>query len=103
MTDKAAGPNFRTVTLDEPIMQGETSISTLQLRRPGSGELRGLSLVRLGQMEVDEIRKLLPRIAMPTITEVDVDKIDPADMMEIAGELGDFLLSKRRRADFQTS
>ena len=92
-------PGIRTVELDEPIKQGDTVIGILQLRKPGAGELRGLSLARLGQLDVDEIRKLLPRITMPTLTVADVDKLCSADLFEIAGEMADFLLTKRRRTE----
>lgn len=91
------------IPLDVPIVRGETSLDSLQLRRPQSGELRGLSLVRLGQMEVEEVRKLLPRITMPPLTAEEVDRMDPADLMECAVEVGDFFLSKRRRADSPTT
>lgn len=97
------GPVFREVPLEEPLKRGETTIDKLQLRRPNSGELRGLSLVQLAQMNVDEVRKLLPRITIPTITVMEVDKLDPADLMEIAGEIGDFLLSKQRKAALPTT
>jgi len=86
------------VPLEVPIMRGETRLDSITMRRPDSGALRGLSLVQLGQMNVDEIRKLLPRITLEGLIVEEVDRIDPADMMEIAGELGDFLLPKRHRA-----
>lgn len=102
--ESAAGEKkLASVTLDYPIQRGETKIETVQLRRPNSGELRGLSLVRLGQMDVDEIRKLLPRITIPTLLAEEVDRLDPADLMELAGEVGDFLLSKERKAALPTT
>ena len=61
-------PLFRTVTLDSPIQRGETTIDKLQLRKPRSGELRGLSLVDLGQLKVDALTKVLPRITVPPLT-----------------------------------
>jgi len=39
-----------TVTLDEPIQRGEQRIESLLLRKPTAGELRGISLVELGQL-----------------------------------------------------
>lgn len=92
-------PVFRSVALDAPIVKGETTISTLQLRKPRSGELRGLSLVDLGQLKVDALKKILPRIAQPTITEADVDNLDPADLLAIGAEIGGFLLQRSQRAD----
>lgn len=91
---------FATVVLEKPIQRaGSDDIVTLTLRRPsGAGEFRGLSMVRLGQMEVNELLKLLPRITMPVLTDLECAAIDPADMMEICSELGDFLLTKSRAA-----
>jgi hypothetical protein len=91
------------VPLDTPIVRGETQLDSLTLRRPGAGELRGLSLGRLMQMDVNEIVKLLPRITMPPITDVEAATLDGADMMEIGGELADFFLTKRRRDELQTT
>jgi hypothetical protein len=91
-------PRFVDILLDEPLQIGDRLVETLQLRKPDSGELRGLSLVALGQMSVDEIHKLLPRITTPTLPPAVVVKIDPADMMQIAEVITDFLLTKRQRA-----
>lgn len=90
---------IRTVALDTPIVKGETTIDSLQLRKPRSGELRGLSLVDLGQLKVDALKKIVPRIAIPTITEADVDSLDPADLLAIGAEIGGFLLQRSQRAD----
>lgn len=99
MTD----PTFKTVDLDTPITRGEQTIGMVQLRKPRSGELRGLSLVSLGQLEVDEVRKLLPRITTPTLTVADVDALDPADLLSLGAEIADFLLPKRAKADSPTA
>ncbi|WP_062731901.1 phage tail assembly protein [Sphingobium abikonense] len=90
-------PEFRTITLDAPIVRGEQTIETLQLRKPKSGELRGLSLVDLGQLKVDALTKLLPRIAMPVITEADAANMEPADLLACGAEIGSFLLQKSQR------
>ena len=67
------------------------------------GELRGLSLARLGQADVNEILKALPRVTInPTLTQAEADTIDPADMMEVASEFGDFFLTRRRLAELRT-
>ncbi|WP_375194772.1 phage tail assembly protein [Sphingobium sp.] len=93
-----ADPMFRTVTLDSPIVRGETSIEELKLRKPRSGELRGLSLVDLGQLKVDSLTKLLPRISMPALTEVEVSNMEPADLLACGAEIGSFLLQRSQRA-----
>lgn len=92
-------PIFRTVTLDTPIVRGETSIDELQLRKPRSGELRGLSLVDLGQLKVDALTKILPRITVPPLTEAEVGNMEPADLLACGAEIGGFLLQRSQRAD----
>ena len=92
-------PLFRTVTLDSPIQRGETTIDTLQLRKPRSGELRGLSLVDLGQLKVDALTKVLPRITVPPLTEAEVSNMEPADLLACGAEIGSFLLQKSQRMD----
>jgi hypothetical protein len=101
---------IETVPLDVPIKRGEQKFAELHLRRPGSGELRGCSLGKLAQFDVDELLKLLPRIATITgesgpspITAVEAAAIDPADLMEVADKVSDFLLSKRRKASLLTT
>lgn len=94
-----AKPEFRTVTLDTPIQRGEESIETLKIRKPGSGELRGLSLVDLGQLKVDALMKLLPRVTTPMLTPAEASNMDPADMLACGAEIGSFLLQKAQRMD----
>lgn len=97
MSDSAT-PEFRKVPLDTPIMRGETQIDELQLRKPRVGELRGLSLVDLGQLNVDSLTKLIPRIAIPVVTEAEVANMEPADLLACGAEIGSFLLQRSQRA-----
>ena len=91
-----------TVALETPIERGEQKIETLQLRKPGAGELRGLSLTQLLAMSVDEMIRLLPRIAVPIITEVEAEMLDPADLTACALEVADFLLPAARKPTIAT-
>ena len=91
-------PQFRTVNLDGPIIRGETTIERLTLRKPRSGELRGLSLVDLGQLKVDALTKILPRITVPPLNEAEVGNMEPADLLACGAEIGSFLLQKSQRA-----
>lgn len=83
------------ILLETPIKRGETEITELQLRKPQSGELRGLSLAALANLDVDAVIKLLPRITTPSLTEVEAARLDPADLASCAVEIGSFLVSKR--------
>ena len=91
MTDT---PTFRTVTLDFPLSRGEETVATVQVRKPGLGELRGLTLMALSQLDYAALETLLPRITLPILNKADVARLDPADLMQLGGEVMDFLLPK---------
>ena len=88
-----------TVTLDTPIRRGTTSIDSITLRKPNSGELRGVSLVELLQMDVGSLIKVLPRISSPSITAVEVAGVDPADLLALSSKISGFLLQKSAMTD----
>ena len=69
----------KTVTLDNPIHHGEQTISEIVVRKPMAGQLRGLNMTDILQMDVNALSKLLPRITSPALTEVDISAMDPAD------------------------
>ena len=86
------------VDLDTPIARGDQIIASLTLRRPKSGELRGVSLVELTQMDVTAIAKVLPRICDPFLTADDIAKLEAPDLMQIGTEIAIFLLPKSATA-----
>lgn len=87
---------FESVPLQTPITRKSGDVTELTLRKPAAGELRGLSLVDLMKMDVNELTTLLPRIAQPSITADDVRQLDPADLVELGGAVVGFLLKKER-------
>ena len=88
-----------TVTLDTPIARGKTMIDTLTLRKPQSGELRGVQLVELLNMDVATLIKILPRITNPGITAPEVAGMDPADLLACGSKISGFLLQKSAKTD----
>lgn len=89
------------VELDEPIIRNGKEITTIGLRKPRSGELRGLSLTDVLQMDVSALTRLLPRISNPALTEQEVMNMDPCDLVQIGSEVASFLLPKKMKADYQ--
>lgn len=87
------------VELDTPLKRGETEITELILRKPASGELRGLSLAEVLRMDTDSLVTLLPRISTPSLTPVEVRQMDPADLVQCGGEIASFLLTKRAKGE----
>lgn len=83
-----------TVKLDSPIARGENPITEITLRKPNAGALRGVSLSELLQLDVTALTTVLPRITEPTLTAHDVAQMDPADLVQLGGEVAGFLLPK---------
>lgn len=99
----AKTPTPDSVSLDTPIKRGDQTITLITLRKPASGELRGVSLTDLLQLDVTALQKVLPRISSPTLTEQDVAKMDPADLVQLGSVVAGFLLPKATLAErFQT-
>ncbi|OEY67451.1 phage tail assembly protein [Marinobacter sp. X15-166B] len=84
-----------TVTLDTPIAREGEKVDKIALRKPLSGELRGLSLAEVMNLDADSITKLIPRISNPSISEHEVRNMDPADLVECGKEIAGFLLQKQ--------
>lgn len=79
------------IELAEPIKRGQTEVKEITLRRPGSGELRGLKLADLVQGDVTAVTRLLPRITQPTLVDQEVAGLDVFDLTRCADEIAVFL------------
>lgn len=88
-----------TIHLDTPIQRGEDKITELTLRKPTAGELRGISLANLVQMDVAATITILPRITTPPLTPQEVAALDPADLLQISTAVVGFLLPKAAKAE----
>ncbi len=101
ITDASAelpeNPNEKTVELDGAFVRGSQTITSIVLRKPMAGELRGVSLVDLMQMEVLALRKVLPRITTPTLSDAEIGRMDPADLLQCGVAVAGFLLQKSAR------
>lgn len=92
-------PVNETVTLDTPIARGETTITEVSVRKPMAGELRGVTLIDLMNMDVLALRKVLPRITSPSLTDAEIGRMDPADLVQFGVAVGHFLLTKSAKAN----
>lgn len=91
--------NDNRVELDEPIVRGTQTITHIDVRKPMAGELRGIALVDLLNLEVNALRKVLPRITTPTLTDHEVGRMDPADLVDIGAKVAGFLVKKSVKAE----
>ncbi len=96
-------PIIKIVNLNSPITRGENRITEIKVQKPASGQLRGVSLKALLEMEVDDICKVLPRITQPTLTDEEVHRLDPADLTQFGIEVVNFLLPKEASTGFLTA
>ncbi|QKV52381.1 phage tail assembly protein [Comamonas antarctica] len=92
-----------TVKLDQPLKRGEQFIETVTLRKPRSGELRGIKLTELLNLDVVALQMLMPRITTPTLTTQDVAALDPADLTELGVRVASFFVRKSIREEYQTA
>lgn len=86
--------NRPSVTLVNPIKRGDDEITSIELRRPNAGELRGLSIADLVRMDVTAVITVLPRISMPSITLAEVEELDPFDLGELSGSVHEFFAER---------
>ena len=82
----------KTVTLKTPIKNGDKEITTLELRTPKAGEMRGLKTMDLLQMDITAHRTLLPRIC-PELTAAMFDDLEAENLTAIQSEVTSFFLS----------
>ncbi|KAA9181544.1 phage tail assembly protein [Delftia tsuruhatensis] len=86
-----------TVTLETPIKREGGDLAKIQIIKPQTGDLRGVSLVELMQMNTDAIVKVLPRVSHPSIVPHEVKDMDITDVLQVGTELVNFLLPASAR------
>lgn len=85
------------VVFDTPVKRGNTVLEHIDLRKPSAGELRGICLADLAQLDVASLIKLLPRIS--PLTAPEAAGLEAADLMAVGNKVIDFLLQKRAKID----
>ena len=83
------------IKLDEPIKRGEKKHTSIELRKPAAGELRGTKLSDVLTMDVATMNKLLPRISEPPLTEAELHTMNLGDFTELALGVVGFLEQKK--------
>lgn len=92
-----------TITLETPLGRGDTPITSVSLRKPAAGELRGIALADLLRLDVSALITVLPRITTPTLTAHDVGQLDLVDLTAIGTEVLGFFMSKADKANLPAS
>lgn len=83
--------NGQKVTLKTGIPSGKTTITELTIRKPLTGDLRGVKLIDFIELDINALAKVLPRITTPTIEEHEVFQMDLLDLSEVTKVMADFL------------
>lgn len=82
----------QTLTLENPIQRGETTITTLTLHKPKGGTLKGISIRAVMDMECDTVQRLLPRICDPKLTAQEALNLEAEDIAMAGVKIADFFL-----------
>lgn len=100
-TAKPAEKTTTVIELDYPITSaGDKIIKSVTVRKPNSGALRSLALTDVLRLQNEAIRTILPRVTEPMLHKQDLDKIDPADLIQLGTAVIGFLVPKADRPDF---
>lgn len=81
---------MKTVSFDKPIPYGDKELSEITLRRPMAGDLRGVKLRGLHDMDVDTLFAIVPRISSPPVTMGQLAALDPYDTVRLMESVTDF-------------
>ena len=71
---------------------GQPEVKTISLREPLAGDLRGLALPDVLQMQQQAITTLLPRISTPALTPDEYRKLHVADFTALAVKVVSFFV-----------
>lgn len=105
MTDKteATLSTEKAIVLDTPIARGKEEITSVIVRKPQAGALRGTRLQALMDMDVNAMMTVLPRVTTPSLTAQEINEMDPADLVSLSVEVVTFLLKKSVLSDLPTA
>ncbi|RYU50044.1 phage tail assembly protein [Aliivibrio finisterrensis] len=68
------------ITLPTPIMKDDKEVTTIELRKPCAGDLRGLNLTDVCQMDFNAAYEILPRISILNerdLLDIEVENLTP--------------------------
>lgn len=100
---KPALANVERIELDTPLDRGGHSVTHIDIQKPLAGALRGVSLVDVINLDVTALAKVLPRITAPALTEIEINKMDPADLVQLGTVVAGFLVPKSAKAEASPS
>ncbi|MUK76207.1 phage tail assembly protein [Aliivibrio fischeri] len=83
-----------TVTLPTPFEKDGNTITEIELRKPNAGNLRGLSLLGVCEMQFDAACTLLPRISI--LNERDLLNMEVENLTPLMTEIASFFVDMKQ-------
>lgn len=80
------------ITLAKPFKRGDTDIETVSLREPMGGDLRGVSLANLINMDIGAVGKVLSRVSNPMVDVATFENMTARDITNLSLGLVSFLV-----------
>lgn len=81
---------MKTIALKHPIPYGEKALEELTLRKPMAGDLRGVKLRGIHDMDVDTVLTVTTKITTTPVTIGQLAALDPADLLALTEAVSDF-------------
>lgn len=81
------------VKLVTPMMVKDKEVTELEIRKPNAGNLRGLNLVGVCELNFDTAMTLLPRIS--DLNERDVLNMEPENFPPLMTEIASFFVDMK--------
>ena len=91
-------PSTKTITLEHGVKLGDNIITEITITKPLVSHLKGVSLTKLVDMQLDEVAKIIPRVTSPMIPQQAFDTIEFTDFLHLCGELLGFLTNAATEA-----
>lgn len=81
----------RIATLATPIIKDDVEVTSIEIRKPNSGNLRGLSLIDVCEMKFEAGEVLLPRIS--SLNERDLLNLAPENWAPLLTTVASFFVN----------
>lgn len=91
------------VTLSAPVRVDGKDVTEITIREPKAGEMRGLLMVQIAQMDTTHLMKLLPRITVPSLSEAQLSDLRLSDFFALSTKAVSFLVPPDQLRQFQAN
>jgi len=89
----------KTVELSQDYLIGGEAVAKITLRKAKGGELRGLKMTEIFQMDYTSMAKLISRISTPYISEEQFDGLELCDVQALSTAALGFFAHPKQKAE----